>query len=424
MLKVLGIVAEYNPFHNGHLYHLEKAKDIIKPDFTVAVMSGNFTQRGEPAIIDKWSRTKMALENGIDLVLELPVLYACQTAELFSAAAVRILNSTGIITHMAFGSEYDNINHLKTLAQILYEEPPQYRKSLKLSLRKGLSFPNARLNALKEYFSQLSEHSCLEPNLIDTILVGSNSILALEYLKILIELRSTIQPVIIPRIGSQYNTYQIETPYSSATAIRHSILSSASWDTISPSLPSISLKILKDEINMGQGPVALQSIEQILLGIIRRSTLKEISQWMDVEEGLEYRIKKSANGCTNITNFLIRTKTKRYTLTRLQRILIHGLLDIKTTDTNYFENIGGPPYIRVLGFNMAATRLLRALKEKSKLPIINKAAHYFRHGNKDIDRMFQYEILAGDLYALGYPNPGKRKGGQEFTRGLIRIHPQ
>ncbi len=420
MLKVLGIVSEYNPFHKGHLYHLTEAVHMVQPDFVIAVMSGNFTQRGEPAIIDKWTRTAMALKNGIDLVLELPTVYSCQTAELFSAAAVQILNSTGLVTHMAFGCEHNNIEDLNLLAKILDEEPAAYRDLLKLHLGKGLPFPQARANALKEYMVN-ETRNCMTSKPIDQILSGSNSILAIEYLKSLKKLKSSIQPVIIPRIGSSYNAINLEGQFSSATAIRRAVLSCKNWDEIIPALPGSSLKILKDAIRDGRGPVSLHSLEQMLLGIIRRAHIDEISQWMDVEEGLEHRIKKCALESRSIEEFLSKTKTKRYAYTRLQRIVIHGLLDIKTSDIANFQKLGGPRYIRILGFNTKAGKLLKRLKSTASLPIITKAAHYHRHNDEGIKAMFEREILATDLYTMAFPNPERRKGGQELTQNVVLI---
>ncbi|NLI59990.1 MAG: nucleotidyltransferase [Clostridiales bacterium] len=420
MPKVLGIVAEYNPFHKGHLYHLKKSVQLLQPDYTIAVMSGNFTQRGEPAIIDKWARTQMALENGIDVVLEIPTLYACQTAELFATAAVKILDQAGIVTHMSFGSEYHNIKDLDKIAMILAEEPLAFRELLKLNLDKGLSFPLARLKAIQQYNSNLQDGS-LSSDLIDLILTGSNSILALEYLKTIKKLKSTIQPVLIPRLGSSYNAANMEGEFSSATSIRNAILSGKSWESIASALPDISLKILKASINQGRGPISLKSFEQLLFGIIRQASPEEIASWMDVEEGLENRIKRYALECTSIEEFLSKCKTKRYTYTRLQRVLIHGLLRIKTNDVARFQRRCGPSYLRILGFNSKATDILKNLKKTSKLPIITKPAHYYRHKTKDINSMFELDILASNLYALGFPNPEQRLGGQEFTQGVLMI---
>lgn len=419
--KVLGIIAEYNPFHNGHLYHLQKAIDSVEPDFTIAVMSGNFTQRGEPAIIDKWARTQMALENGIHLVLELPALYASQTAEIFASGAVQLLHKTGLVTHIAFGSEHNNLYELDLAAGILVDEPAEFQTLLRSNLQKGLSFPLARMRAMQEYFSDTNLVETLLPEVIDNIFSGSNSILALEYLKALKTLKSPMTPVIIPRVGASYNNPDLEGLFPSATAIRGAIHSGMGWESIAAALPKSSLNILQKAVNMGRGPISIKSLAQLLLGLLRRSDTEEIADWMDVEEGLENRIKKYALECGSIEDFLNQVKTRRYTYTRLQRILIHGLLGIKTDDISYFEKSGGPRYLRILGFNTGSTSLLADLKKASKLPIISRASNYYRFRDKDLNRMFQYDILAGDLYALAFSDQDNRHGSQEFTRGLVMV---
>jgi predicted nucleotidyltransferase len=421
MNKVLGIIAEYNPFHKGHLHHLQKAKQLVEPDYTIAVMSGNFTQRGEPAVIDKWARTQMALKNGIDLVIELPALYASQTAELFSAGAIQLLHMTGLVTHIAFGSEHNNLDELDMAARVLAEEPAEYRVLLRSYLNKGLSYPFARMRAMQEYFSCANWVKTISSELIESIFRGSNSILALEYLKALKRLESPIKPVIIPRLGASYNSPSLEGEFSSATAIRSAILSGKSWDSVATALPIPSLEILRETISNGWGPVSIHSFDQILLGLLRRSSTEEISNWMDVEEGLENRIKKHALESVNIEDFLNKVKTKRYTYTRFQRILIHALLGIKTQDISYYQEKGGPRYLRILGFNTRSIPLLSCLKKRAGLPIITKPSHYYRYGDKDLCTMFQYDVLAGDLYALALPNPENRMGGREFNQGLVMI---
>lgn len=421
MARVLGIVAEYNPFHKGHLYHLNKAKEMVKPDYTLAIMSGHFTQRGEPAILDKWARTAMALENGIDLVLELPTLYACQTAEIFAYGAVSTLHYTGLVTHIAFGSEYRDIGLLKNLAQILAKEPPAYGRLLKKYLGEGLSYPHARQKALQEYIDQDHEGSKPEIENLDPVLSGSNSILAIEYLKALEILKSPIEPLIVPRIGSDYNSPDLEGEFSSATAIRREILRKDKAKLPSSALPPPSEKILKEVTNLGRGPISLASFGDMLLCLLRRSHTREIANWMDVGEGLENRIKKLALESATLEEFLSKTKTKRYTGTRLQRILIHGLLNITHDMVHQDRQIVNPPYIRILGFNSGATDLLSLLKSRARLPLITKPANYYRHMEREIDKVFELEALASDLYCLSFPEVCERVGGQEYVNGPIII---
>ncbi|HZJ82370.1 MAG TPA: nucleotidyltransferase family protein, partial [Clostridia bacterium] len=364
---------------------------------------------------------KMVLHHGVDLVLELPTLYACQTAELFAAGAVGLLHQTGLVTHLAFGSEYDDLNNLNKMATIIADEPYEYKKLLNSSLNEGLSFPHARSNALKEYILNFLNDKTLPSHIIHNILIGSNSILALEYLKSLRRLKSPIRPIIIPRVGSSYNNQDMEGAFSSATSIRNVLISNKKEQDLGSALPDKSLEILNEASFSGRGPVSLNSYDQLLLGLIRRSTPEQIATWMDVEEGLENRIKEYARKASTVEELLIQTKTKRYTYTRLQRILIHGLLGITTSQVSVFLDLGHPPYLRILGFNNSSTALLKQLKERSRIPIITKPADYYRHQDPYINAMFQLEVLASDMYCLGFPQAKERIGGQEFTQGIAII---
>ena len=419
MVKVLGIIAEYNPFHNGHLYHLQESIKRIRPDYTIVAMSGHFTQRGEATIVDKWARTTMALQAGVDLVLELPVTYACQTAELFAFGAVQLLNHTGIVTHLSFGTEFPKLQLLKTIASILAVEPDEYKKRLKTHLGNGLSFPRARLFALSEYISKHEPSFANQLEDIENIMTSSNAILAIEYLKAIKRTNSKMKPVPIARIGSSYNDTEMKGEFSSATAIRKQLLSAKNSPDLAETLPLFSFQILKENIKMGRGPVTNQSLEQLILGNIRRSSLEEIKSWMDVEEGLENRIKKFGYSSSSIDELLAKSKTKRYVYTRLQRILIHGLLGISTDDIKEYNKYGGPLYLRILGFRAKSSPLLTHLKDKAKVPIISKAADYNRHGSKLLSRMFEVDVLATDLYSLGFPGQYQRTGGQDFTMPII-----
>lgn len=195
MGKVLGIIAEYNPFHNGHLYHLEESKKISGASYTVAVMSGNFTERGNCAVIDKWSRTKMALKNGIDVVIELPLLYSISSAENFAEGAIKILDSLKVVDYLSFGSETSDIKLLDKIADVLYHEPKEYKGILSHELSKGLSFPKARENALMIYLNDIQKFS--------NVLSSPNNILGIEYLKAMKKLNCSFCPICIPRIGSR-----------------------------------------------------------------------------------------------------------------------------------------------------------------------------------------------------------------------------
>lgn len=419
-MVVLGIIAEYNPFHNGHMYHIDQSVKLIKPDYTIAVMSGHFTQRGEAAVIDKWERTEMALRSGIDLVIELPAAYSSQTAELFAFGGIQLLNHTGVVTHISFGSEAGDIRLLSSVARILSDEPTQFKSLLKEHLGKGLSFPQARYRAIIEYSSSLGRNSLSEDQW-KKVISSSNSILALEYLKALYRTNSSIKPVTIPRKGPSYSSTDINDQISSATAIRNELVNRMRWDIIARTMPPSSFGILKNAIASGKGPVTNRSLEQLLLGIIRRSSSMEIKNLMDVDEGLENRIKECAHRAAGLDEFLRLVKTKRYVYTRIQRVLIHALLGLDKGKTECFRNAGGPQYIRVLGFSKKAIPLMKHLKTSAKVPIITKAAQYYKKLESSIAReMFMLDVLATNLYSLGIPGNEYRKGNRDFTE-KIRI---
>ena len=214
-MNICGIVAEYNPFHNGHVYHIEETKKITECDGIVAIMSGNFIQRGVPALFDKWTRTKMALKNGVDLVIELPSYYATSSAEYFAQGSVALLDGLGVVKNISFGSNTTDIDALKRIANVLYLEPENYKKLLQSELKRGVSYPIARSNALKNFLKK--EY---DAKYIADILLDSNNILGIEYLKALLYSNSQIKPVVVERKGSTYNSTEVIDNICSATAIR------------------------------------------------------------------------------------------------------------------------------------------------------------------------------------------------------------
>ena len=242
MSNVLGIVAEYNPFHNGHLYHLEKSKKDTGSDYSIAVISGNFTQRGSTSLVDKWEKTQMAISNGVDLVIELPTIYATSSAENFADGAIKILDSLKIVDYVSFGAETPNLSALDHLSEILYYEPKEYKALLSIELGKGLSFPKARENALMMYLNDQKN--------IRSILNSPNNILAIEYLKSLKKLKSKINPYIIGRFESDYNSKSYTNNIASSTAIRNMLKNNA-YNVLPRLMPQSSCAILAKNIKTG-----------------------------------------------------------------------------------------------------------------------------------------------------------------------------
>ena len=412
-MKVCGIIAEYNPFHNGHLYHIQKTKEITNADAIVAVMSGNFVQRGSPALFDKWTRTKMALQNGIDLVIELPTYYATSSAEYFAQGSIGLLDSLGIVDSISFGAKTTDLDTLKRIANILYLEPNNYKEFLQSELKKGISYPVARGNALKNFTKKE-----FDAKYISEVLLDSNNILGIEYLKALMYNNSPIIPNIILRKGEDYNSINIVDGVCSATAIRK-MLEDNDIEKINEVVPQTSFEILKKEILNGKAPMSLKNFEKEIFYILRKSLSQDLFELADVSEGLENVLKKASNETTEIEKLVDLLKSKRYTRTRIQRILLHALLNITKDEVNNYKY--NPQYIRVLGFTKKGEKLLSQIYNKSNLPIVTSVNKFLKNANETGRRMIEKDILATNIYTLGYQIPSYRKSNLDYTEQIIQI---
>lgn len=390
-MNISAIICEYNPLHQGHKYQIEKTKEITKCDGLVALMSGNFVQRGEPAIIDKWKRTQMALENGVDLVIELPSLYALSSAEFFSHGAVSILHSMSVVNSLCFGSECGNISPLMNIANILVEEPEAYRKSLKYYIQLGLPFPKARSMALTEYIK--ASHTDFKDFNYEEILATSNNILGIEYCKSLIKNKSAIVPYTITRLGANYNEDKISETYSSATAIRKHLKENNSLDIINNQLPQSSydiiMKLIKENYEFCFPSKMFKYIKYKCLTEGPESFLN----LKDANEGIHHRIFKFISSAQCLEELMQNIKTKRYTYSRISRLLTQyyiGFERYNIEDLIHKEC----SYIRVLGLNNRGAEILKSMKKKSNLNIITKI-------NKDIkDPLLELDILSTVAYSI------------------------
>lgn len=393
MDNVLAIIGEYNPFHNGHLYHLNESKKISHSNYTIAVMSGNYVQRGNVSVVDKWTKTKMAILNGIDLVIELPCIYSISSAENFAMGAIKILNSLNIVDTISFGTELDDINILKECAETLIEEPEEFKSLLSHELSKGISFPKARENALLMYLNDIRRYA--------NVLSSPNNILAIEYLKALKVTNSTIEPLSIKRVGPGYNSKMITGNFASATSIRE-LVQSRNFYALDKLLPKVSYDILTDEIKRGHSVNGINIFEKEIMFTLRNMTVAEIANLPDVNEGLENTIKNAANSCNNLPEFLNMIKSKRYTTTRLYRILLYALLGFTKEDMENSKKID--PYVRVLGFNLKGQRLLSEIcSENKKIPIVTSVKDFtISCRNKKLLMMLEKDIQATNTYTLGY----------------------
>ena len=393
MSKVIGIIAEYNPFHNGHLYHLQKSLQVTDSSYSVAIVSGNFTQRGSTSLVDKWTKAEIALKNGIDLVLELPLLYSISSAENFAEGAIKILDSLKVVDYISFGSESGDISTLNMIADVLYKEPKAYKNILSHELSKGLSFPKARENALLMYLNDIRRFS--------NVLSSPNNILGIEYLKALKKYKSNIIPVTIERYNSNYHDTSYRGNVASATAIRN-IVKNNGWDILRKVVPENTFSILLENIKVGHVVPDLSVFEKQIIYNLRKMSIQEIAQLPDVSEGLENAIKNAANSCNSVIEFLNIIKSKRYTNTRLQRILVYALLGITKKDIDLSKK--AIPYIRVLGFNNKGKYLISEVaRANPKLEIITSVKKYLdTSNNKNSRYMLEKDIWATNVYTIGY----------------------
>ncbi len=391
MNGILGIVSEYNPFHNGHVLHLETSKKLTQTDFTVAVMSGNFVQRGDTSIVDKWTKAEMAIKSGIDLVIELPTLYAISSAENFADGAIKILNSLGVVDYVSFGSEIGDITALNDVANILYKEPKELSSMITTQLKSGLSYPKAREIALTQFFGTSKKYS--------DIISNPNNILGVEYLKSLRKHHSNIKPITIKRDYSDYNSKTEKNGIASATAIRTMIQNNKNVHYV---VPYETYELLDECINEGKIIKDLSVFEKEIIYVLRKMSLSEIESLPDVSEGLENKIKLAANTCNNLNDLISKIKSKRYTQTRIQRILLYALLNISKKDINLSKK--ATPYIRVLGFNKHGKRIISAIASANpKLHIIVSVKKFMENSNDStLRKILSKDIFATNVYTLGY----------------------
>jgi len=393
MSNVVAIIGEYNPFHNGHAYHIQKTKEMTNADYVIAIISGNFVQRGNVSLIDKWSKANMALLNGVDLVIELPTVYSISSAENFAYGAIKILNSLKIVDTLSFGSEFCDLEVLEKIADVLVNEPTEFKSILEHELSKGVSFPKARENALLMYLNDIRKYA--------NILSSPNNILAIEYLKALKKTKSKMKPLAIKRINVGYNDLETKNNFASATAIRKKIIDNTPAG-ISKLMPSSSYKILYNSIKKGHYVKDITAFEKEILYSLRRMYTDEIAELPDVVEGLENSIQDAADSCNTLTEFMNIIKSKRYTSTRIQRILLYALLGITKEDMKASYKIN--PYVRILGMNNKGKELLSLIScSNPKLNVITSVKKFMdSNPNKDLQNMLNIDINATNIYTLGY----------------------
>ncbi len=407
MASILAIISEYNPFHNGHKLHVEKSKELTGADYVIAITSGNFMQRGEPAIIDKFLRTEMALKNGIDLVIELPTVFATSTAEVFATGAMKIVKELRIVNYVSFGSECGDIQKLDTLAELFNEEPSEFVDLLQNELEAGISYPKALENATRLYFNDKT---------MGAILSSPNNTLGIEYLKAIKKLTLKTIPITVKREYSQVENDldKIKTGLTSATNIRKLILSNRRYDF---TLPYESFEILEEAKANNLLVNGLKAFEDILIYKIRELSTEVIKTYPDVIEGLENKIKEAALISINYEELISNIKSKRYTEARIKRILTHILLDITQEDVDIA--LKTRPYIRVLGFNEKGRAILSALKKTTIRRTCTAVKEFVNSHSKnnDLINTFMKDIYATNIYNIAL----KKKANTDFTNRILSL---
>ncbi|WP_455538434.1 nucleotidyltransferase [Terrisporobacter sp.] len=420
-MNLLGLVVEYNPFHNGHKYHLEKSKELTNATHTVAIMSGSFLQRGEPALFDKYTRAEMAVKNGVDLVIELPTLYACQSAEIFSHGAITTLNSLNCVNSVCFGSEEGSVYILKTIAEILVKEPPKFKTTLKNFLDEGILFPVARSKALYEYIKNNNLLDLSEDKL-QSVLNSSNNILGIEYIKSLTKLNSSIKPYTITRIASEYNSTDIESNICSATAIRNSLRDDDNLQLIKNVVPLHTFNEIDNKINNNFNPVFDYMFYDLLSSMIIRD-YENLTNYFEINEGIENKIHSNVFTSKNLDELINSTKSKRYTMTKIKRTLNNILLGITKEDVIKVKDIDKVPYVRILAFNNKGREIIKKIKTSSDIEIITKFSKISHIDNPLFDTLIKYDLKASNMYNLIYykNNRNLLKGPMDYYLSPIYI---
>lgn len=387
-MQAVGIICEFNPFHNGHQYLIQTLRHQTGADGVICVMSGNWMQRGQPALWDKWARTRMALAGGADLVLELPVCCVVQSAERFARGGVALLNALGVVRWLGFGSE---TGELAPLAQAARNIAADGHAGIKQAMKDGVCYPTARSRAVAGMLSH------------------SNDILGVEYLRAIERQNARMEPIVIQRKGAAHDSdipvFNIaeEAGFASASYLRR-----VNAEERRRYMPLEVVRALEDCT-----PIQPEGLSQMLLYRLRIMSAAELTQVADVAEGLENRIAEGARVCTDAEQLRQFVKSKRYTMTRIDRILVQALLGITKPLQNTL-----PQYVRVLGMNQVGCELLRQMKSECLLPVITKTADAQLAG--EALTQFQVDVRATDIYAL-LREGENRRGGQDYTIGPVVV---
>ncbi len=391
-MEICAIISEYNPFHNGHFYQIAQTKNVLsKSHAIVAVMSGNFVQRGEPALYEKYARAKCAVLSGADLVIELPLIYAVSSAEYFAKGAIDAISKLGICTHLSFGSEHGQIDVMFNIAKTLKD--PSFHNSVKNYLNTGVTYAVARQKALEQ----------ISPYYAD-IISQPNNILGIEYIKAMLSSDLNLIPITIKRFGVSHDSSDFSDNITSASNIRD-IIRNKGINAVKNFIPQPVYETLSN-----LPLVTTEKMEHDILCQMRRLSLSDISKLPDISEGIENRFLDACNNSSSIEEIYSKVKTKRYTLSRIRRMLMHAYLGI-TADMYTFDT----EYLKILAFNDTGRALLKKIKTTSSVPLITKPS-----ANLELSlasqKLFDLDILATDLYNLSTLDSSLYKAKAEMRK--------
>lgn len=404
-MKIIGFITEYNPFHNGHLYHMERSRELTGADFCIALMSGSFVQRGEPAVFDKYTRTAMALRAGVDLVLELPVAFSTASAMEFASYGVALFTALKSVDCLCFGSEHGSLEPLVRAAGLMERETPEFKELLLEGLKQGMSYPTSRSRALCR----------LTPSLFDQeerdLLLSPNNLLGIEYIRAGIRQGSPLEFVTFRRKGSHYHEDRLlDASFLPSAAALRKALKSGDTDALAPFIPAPSLDAVRGKI-----PLFADDLSSLLNYRILSGSLNDIA---DLAPELEMRLRKSAFFPATFTERIRLLKSRSFTYSRISRAMLHLALDLRAGDVQAFKQAGYAPYARILGFRRQSAPLLKHLKKTSAIPLLTRPAAAKKILPPPAMAMLEQEIRASHLcQTIRY-----EKGGDyinEYQQGVV-----
>lgn len=415
-MKTVGIIAEYNPFHNGHAYQIRKAKELTKADYCVVVMSGNFVQRGAPALMDKHLRTASALACGADLVIELPVCYSLSSAETFARGAVTLLDKLGMIDFLCFGSECGDIGLLMDFAKELLDETPVFKETLARELRAGHTYPLARNVALEASAPHLTAYT--------NVLTSPNNILAIEYCKAILSRNSKIVPCTVKRAGASYHDNSLEGTFCSARAIRDSLRQPDVSAIVAEQVPS-SVRRLAESDYLKTYPIFEDDFSLLLHYSLLSQASSGFTYYPDIDRELSDRILKFLPGYRDFRSFCDQLKSKNRTYVRISRSLFHIVLDIRQDAFLRYIQDGEIFYARMLGFRESASTLLSAVKKNTAVPLLSKLADAEKQLAPTGLSMLEKDVYASHIYQSvvrhKFPDDDPSSEMNEYKKTIVKM---